>query len=230
MSLPNLQFPPPSSFTLGRILEETYTQFDVPAGIGTEIQYRLDPKNVGAIAGTSWDGSTLTLPSLIVFGTKLQITAGSLIPITDHTVDLGDSTHRIKLIYVSQAIISASFNTPSVYQLDARWQLKGGGADGKMALAGWIGDFSMLAFTNSAGDMDATHPAFKRNVATMETRFADDSGFAAHQSLYCRFGAGTPEGVVTAPIGTSFSRTDGGAGTSFYVKESGAGNTGWIAK
>lgn len=43
-------------------------------------------------------------------------------------------------------------------------------------------------------------------------------------------GAGTPEGAVTAPVGSIFSRTDGGAGTSFYVKESGAGNVGWVAK
>lgn len=43
-------------------------------------------------------------------------------------------------------------------------------------------------------------------------------------------GAGTPEGVVTAPVGSFFSRTNGGANTTFYVKESGAGNTGWIAK
>jgi hypothetical protein len=43
-------------------------------------------------------------------------------------------------------------------------------------------------------------------------------------------GTGTPEGAVTAPIGSLFSRTDGGAGTSLYVKESGAGNTGWVGK
>lgn len=43
-------------------------------------------------------------------------------------------------------------------------------------------------------------------------------------------GAGTPEGAVTAPVGSLFLRTDGGANTTLYVKESGAGNTGWIAK
>ena len=43
-------------------------------------------------------------------------------------------------------------------------------------------------------------------------------------------GSGTPEGSVTAPVGSFYSRTDGGAGTSFYVKESGSGNTGWAAK
>lgn len=43
-------------------------------------------------------------------------------------------------------------------------------------------------------------------------------------------GSGTPEGVVTAPVGSLFSRTDGGSGTSLYVKESGTGSTGWVAK
>jgi hypothetical protein len=43
-------------------------------------------------------------------------------------------------------------------------------------------------------------------------------------------GVGSPEGVITSPIGSIFTRTDGGAGTSFYVKESGTGNTGWAAK
>lgn len=43
-------------------------------------------------------------------------------------------------------------------------------------------------------------------------------------------GTGTPESAVTAPVGSIYSRTDGGAGTSMYVKESGTGNTGWVAK
>jgi hypothetical protein len=43
-------------------------------------------------------------------------------------------------------------------------------------------------------------------------------------------GTGSPEGVVTAPVGSIYTRTDGGAGTTLYIKESGTGNTGWIAK
>lgn len=43
-------------------------------------------------------------------------------------------------------------------------------------------------------------------------------------------GSGTPEGVVTAPVGSLFLRTDGAAATTLYVKTSGAGNTGWTAK
>lgn len=43
-------------------------------------------------------------------------------------------------------------------------------------------------------------------------------------------GTGTPEAAVTAPVGSLFLRTDGGASTTLYVKESGAGNTGWVGK
>jgi hypothetical protein len=42
-------------------------------------------------------------------------------------------------------------------------------------------------------------------------------------------GTGSPEGAVTAPVGSVFTRTDGGTDTTIYRKESGTGNTGWIA-
>lgn len=43
-------------------------------------------------------------------------------------------------------------------------------------------------------------------------------------------GSGDPESVITAPIGSLYLRTDGGAGTTLYVKQSGTGNTGWAGK
>lgn len=43
-------------------------------------------------------------------------------------------------------------------------------------------------------------------------------------------GTGSPETVLTAPVGSLYTRTDGGANTTLYVKESGTGNTGWVAK
>ena len=42
-------------------------------------------------------------------------------------------------------------------------------------------------------------------------------------------GTNTPEGAVTAPVGSLFLRTNGGSGSTLYVKESGTGNTGWSA-
>ena len=43
-------------------------------------------------------------------------------------------------------------------------------------------------------------------------------------------GTGSPESVITAPVGSLFLRTDGGVSTTLYVKTSGAGSTGWTAK
>ena len=57
-------------------------------------------------------------------------------------------------------------------------------------------------------------------------------GYNPAATLLDRFrqGTGAPNGVVTAPVGTIYTRTDGGTGTTLYVKESGTGNTGWVAK
>jgi hypothetical protein len=54
--------------------------------------------------------------------------------------------------------------------------------------------------------------------------------YVGGNSVFHGAGSGSPEGVVTAPVGSTWSRTNGGAGTSFYVKESGTGNTGWVGK
>lgn len=45
-----------------------------------------------------------------------------------------------------------------------------------------------------------------------------------------RWGAGSPEGVLVAPPGSVFHRSDGGAGTSLYVKEANTTANGWVAK
>jgi hypothetical protein len=43
-------------------------------------------------------------------------------------------------------------------------------------------------------------------------------------------GTGSPESVLAAPVGSLYTRVNGGANTTLYVKESGSGTTGWIAK
>ena len=70
-------------------------------------------------------------------------------------------------------------------------------------------------------------------VGTNSTNASGTIAAAKHQvatSVFWSSGTGSPEGVLTANIGSLYSRTDGGAGTSLYVKESGTGNTGWVAK
>jgi hypothetical protein len=58
----------------------------------------------------------------------------------------------------------------------------------------------------------------------------DDTGLLMATAQKWIVVTGTPEGVVTAPVGSLATRTDGGAATTLYIKESGTGNTGWVAK
>lgn len=43
-------------------------------------------------------------------------------------------------------------------------------------------------------------------------------------------GSGTPEGAVTAPVGSIYLRSDGASETTAYTKQAGSGNTGWVAQ
>ncbi len=56
------------------------------------------------------------------------------------------------------------------------------------------------------------------------------NGFFIAPGIKWVSGSGSPEGVVTASIGSLYSNTAGGASTTLYVKTSGSSNTGWTAK
>lgn len=68
-----------------------------------------------------------------------------------------------------------------------------------------------------------------RGVSTI-SRGTSVGGTQTITQIPLYIGTGTPEGVVTAGVGSIFLRTDGGAGTTLYVKQSGTGNTGWTGK
>jgi len=74
-----------------------------------------------------------------------------------------------------------------------------------------------------------THLATSGSVTF--ARSINPAGFAMNAAnLIWLTGANSPEGVVTADVGSLFTRTNGGAGTTLYIKESGTGNPGWVAK
>lgn len=95
------------------------------------------------------------------------------------------------------------------------------GSDVQVTLNG-IADNSFAPFPDNTLSSGTSSARWANNYAT---NFRPGAGTAIWTS-----GTGTPEGAVTAPVGSLFTRTDGGAGTTFYVKESGSGNTGWVAK
>lgn len=84
----------------------------------------------------------------------------------------------------------------------------------------WLDEFSL-----SFGNMSATQSAIsggRRYMVSREGALADGPLDEA--------GYGSPEGVIAAPVGSTWRRLDGGASSSFYVKESSDGATGWVAK
>jgi hypothetical protein len=72
--------------------------------------------------------------------------------------------------------------------------------------------------------------ALRANPNGTLTTFANRINLGSDSGPQLWNGSVAPEGVVTAPVGSLYLRTNGGAGTTLYVKESGAGSMGWVAK
>lgn len=85
-------------------------------------------------------------------------------------------------------------------------------------------DTTVPVLTRAGGTLSMTYSA---GVGTFR---APQFGLGATGGPLWLSGNNSPEGVVSAPVGSLYSRLNGGASTSLYVKESGTGNTGWIAK
>lgn len=90
-----------------------------------------------------------------------------------------------------------------------------------------LGTNRTLVFRNAAGTDIAR---FASSDAVGLSFLPNPVRLASTTGVQLRSGTGSPESVVTAPVGSLFLRTDGGASTTLYVKESGTGNTGWVAK
>lgn len=59
--------------------------------------------------------------------------------------------------------------------------------------------------------------------------FVTSLGGYTNKGIAWLVGTGSPEGAVVAPIGSIYSRSDGGTDTALLRKETGTGNTGWVA-
>lgn len=88
-----------------------------------------------------------------------------------------------------------------------------------------------FSVTETVSSPDLERVAFGRHAFRLrDLKYSSRLYKGSVSNVFDSSGTGTPEGVVTAAVGSTFFRTDGGAGTTFYVKESGTGNTGWVGK
>jgi hypothetical protein len=192
-------------------------------GIGMSLGLMEFQAGSGSGFGFYPNGLTTSAFSISSNGTSTY--AGNLIFAPDDTYDIGTlTTNRPRAIYTSRYFYSG---TDAGYAIASKAVINSP-SDGVIKLNNWaINDFNRLQF----GGTTASFPAIKRVGAAIDVVVANDTGFAAVQDLYRRFGANSPEGVVTAPTGAVYHNTSGGAATTFYVKESSpTPSTGWVGK
>jgi hypothetical protein len=144
--------------------------------------------------------------------TKLDKTGGTLTGLTTIQRDAG----------TSQGVLLKVDNTNSNSGAGAFIELEGGPVSINPKIGG-TGNFFEVFTNNNRLALFGKGGSVTSSCLTMYS----DGGATGGQ---IHTGANTPEGNISAPIGSLYMRTNGGAGTSLYVKESGTGNTGWVAK
>lgn len=75
-----------------------------------------------------------------------------------------------------------------------------------------------------------SNDTYDNGAASIKWRGIYSTKYMFTATVGAYYGSGSPEGVVSAGIGSTYHRTDGTAGQCFYVKESGVSATGWVAK
>lgn len=96
-------------------------------------------------------------------------------------------------------------------------------------LAGTYGDRLVL---DSTGNISPTSNKTYANGSASNgwSQISLGYGTTAGQTVQWTSGTGSPNGVVTANVGSLYTDNAGSTATTLYVKTSGTGNTGWTAK
>jgi hypothetical protein len=88
------------------------------------------------------------------------------------------------------------------------------------------GSGNIINLTNAGGfvGIGKANPQQRLDVAGA---IACTNGFVFSGGPGIFAGSGSPQGALTAPMGSLFLRTDAG---TLFVKQTGSGNSGWVAK
>jgi hypothetical protein len=143
----------------------------------------------------------------------------------NHLNDIG-----LRAILVSGALLNIDVTDNKIVEPSTAGTVEGIRVDGGVDLVSVIGNTVTGTLFNTGistpGNTRLTMTGNAVEIGTLGNAYANTSVDA----VIDMFDDDTPEGRITAGIGSVFKRLNGGAGTSFYVKESGTGNTGWVAK
>ena len=205
---------------------------------GSNQNINLTPSGTGLINITGNSGNTV----IPVFRATNNYSGGTVPGYVNTFECLAPNLSAGNTIYATLGVSASTNNRGGI----SFYYAGSGSANNYMAFGSFFGATGVLAaFPNGgvaiaasgtptspgAGCLSVSGTTASTSTTTGALIVSGGVGVAgAVNSLYQRVGSGTPEGVVTAPVGAVYHRTNGGAGTSFYVKESGTGNTGWVAK
>jgi hypothetical protein len=168
----------------------------------------------GGGGGAAWGGITGTLSAQTdlqsALDAKLSLTGGTvtgnfIIDSSNADLRMIDGTNQLRIIHNGS---STSFKT----------YYNGAAAA------------NMLTFQRFGGVNLYFSDSLKLKTTTAGIQVDGSVSLGAGSPSWSK-GTGDPTGVFAAPVGSIWSRTDGGVGTTLYVKESGGGgNSGWAAK
>lgn len=199
--------------------------------VGGAYVYDQELHGTGTEIFSSFNGQN---PKLIEINSNAAVSASTNVPWLSMVHNQSGTSEAVGVFTVSNKAIGASEKRLAQIGVQTNGATNTGGINFGINTAGtfaveWImTGAGLLAGTDGGGDIGASGANRPGNVYVAIGVFAPKFCYSA---TVCDFaGSGSPEGVVTADIGSTYRRTNGGAGTSFYVKESGAGNTGWVAK
>lgn len=176
-------------------------------GVRAQRSSYIDISGSGTVSGNVTSNYSSELDSFL-----LNV-SGGIVPTTskaqsDINIINPTTSAGVKVASSSIGDITWSFDTSGGGSYVNRWVMK---ADG-------------IIYPSSDNSWDIGRTA-NRVKSTYSRNFVPGSGTAIWTS-----GSGTPNGSVTAVIGSIYTDTSGSAGSVLYVKESGTGNTGWVAK
>lgn len=191
--------------------------------IGRDGHYALGSSLVGTDALLELGGTTAVGDVLTQFAQKSNMvfrTPGAITHFAESYVKASTSTGTFPVLFGRITDNGATAGTVTRLCGDyIREQ-----AEGTNNANHYIGPLSPGA-VDFTGDWNLYYPSERNNFLGGPIRWSHPT-----TGPLDTFGTGSPEAAVTAPVGSIYRRTDGGANTTLYVKESGTGNTGWVAK
>lgn len=196
----------------------------------TEYDYEALKNNVEELADNQGDLATLTTTektNLVGAVNELDSQlAQDVQNLVDH-VNNDTTAHGVenKVANTGDAMTGSLSITAATRHLD----LKPDNESGWAAIA-YRNSADVEVWRTAIGVQSENNLSFNNMLGIGELRVDDKRIYHAGNTGGFYTGNGSPEGTVTAPIGSIYQRKDGGANTTLYVKQSGTGNTGWVAK